>query len=1223
MTQPTRVVIVTLNAHLAGAARQAAAQLADDRVPVSLSLHVASDWARDASSIARCRAELAQADIIVVTQLFLEDQVDAIADVLAARRDECDAVVCAMCAPELMRNTRMGGFNMAASGAAKNPWSPIALMRRMLGGDRQKGSAGEKQMRALRRVPRLLKFVPGTAQDVRAYYLVLQYWLAASSDNLVNLVRFLVSRYATNASERTNDVAHPVEYPDTGLYHPDLADRIATDLAALPGAPDAPRVGLLVMRSYVLAGNTAHYDAVIRALEARGLVPVPAFASGLDNRPAIERYFTRDGRASIECLLSLTGFSLVGGPAYSDAGAARDVLCALDVPYIVAQALEFQSIEEWHEDPRGLNSLQATLQIAIPELEGATLPIVFAGKSSAARGAEGAETVPIDERVVRLADRVTRLVSNRRTSRAEKKVAVVLFGFPPNAGNVGTAAYLDVFASLAHTLDTMRAAGYTVDAPSDPDALRQCIIGGNAESRGVIANVHACIPAEEHVRREPHLAELEAVWGPAPGRQLSDGQSIFVLGAQFGNVFVGVQPAFGYEGDPMRLLFERGFAPTHAFSAFYRWLREDFSADVVLHFGTHGALEFMPGKQVGLDATCWPDRLLGDLPNVYLYASNNPSEGTLAKRRGAATLVSYLTPPIANAGLYRGLLDLKASLDRASALDPLAQEDDYRTMVDGIRAQAVALDLPGAGSLIELRQRLFELEYALIPDGLHVLGRAPSIEQRISLLVAIARAPRQELGLAALSDVLDDASDDAARAAIARWVIDDATAVPGAARPLVDYLRMVNAHLGGDPETHALLRALDGRFIAPVIGADLLRNPEVLPTGRNIFGFDPYRVPSESAMRDGAAQAQLLIDRHRADHGTVPETVAVVLWGTDNMKSEGGAIAQVLALMGAAPRFDGLGRLAGARLISLMELGRPRVDVVVTLSGVFRDLFPLQIRLLAEAALLCAQADEPLCDNALRRHALEHQSALGCDFETAALRVFSNAEGAYGANVNLMVDAGTWTDDAELGESFARRKSFAYGKDAIAVAQPALFERTLAGAELSYQMLDSVELGATDVDQYFDSLGGLSRAVKSARGSASPVYMGDQTGATGKVRSLDEQIELETRTRLLNPRWHEGMLRSGFEGVRAISARVTNTVGWSATTGDVAPWIYREVASTFVSDEAMRERLASLNPHATLQITGRLLEAHDRGYWQPDEETLDILRSANADLEDRIEGVFA
>jgi magnesium chelatase subunit H len=1224
-SRPIRFVIVTLDAHLAGVMDRIAPTLRAEMPGLELTLHVASAWRRDPEALARCRGDLAAADLIVVTQLFMEDQVAAIADVLAARCDACDAVMVGVCAAELMRCTRMGKFSMA-SDQSRGAWSPVALLRRLLRGRKTDGAGGERQMRALRRIPQLLRHIPGTAQDVRAYYIMLQYWLAASDENLANLVRAFVGRYARDVAARP-PVTPPREYPEVGRYHPDWPERIAATGPTSEDAASGPRVGVLLMRSYLLAGNTAHYDAVIRALEARGLGVIAAFASGLDSRPAIERFFVdAAGRSRIEALVSLTGFSLVGGPAYSDAPAARATLEALDVPYIVAQALEFQSISEWRDDPRGLNSLQATLQIAIPELEGATNPITFAGHE-----ATSARMVPVGERVQRLADRVSRIVALRTTARSQRRIAIVLFGFPPNVGNAGTAAYLDVFASLAHTLRTLREAGYVVDAPDDAEALRRAIVEGNAERHGTIANVHARVSLDAHLRGEARLGEIESAWGAAPGRQLSDGASLFVLGERFGNVFVGVQPAFGYEGDPMRLLFEKGFAPTHAFSAFYRWVRNEFAADAVLHFGTHGALEFMPGKQAGLDASCWPDSLIGDVPSLYLYASNNPSEGTLAKRRGASTLVSYLTPPVANAGLYRGLLDLKATLDRLRTISARGDGDEYHRMIAAVQTQAAALDLvaaapawngDAAARVEALRARLLEVEYALIPDGLHTVGRAPSVAQRAGLLTAMARAPRPDLGLPSLDAVLGDASDDAARRAVLSWVIESDDHLPAAARPLVDHLRSIDARLTTESELAGIVRALDGRYVPPAPGGDLLRNPDVLPTGRNVYGFDPYRVPSAAAMQEGRAQADRLIARHRADTGAPPETVALVLWGTDNMKSEGSAIAQALALMGAEPRFDTLGRLCGAQLVPLAALGRPRIDVVMSLSGVFRDLFPLQTKLLAEAALLCARADESLAENFVRAHTLAHQGALGCDLETAALRVFSNAEGAYGANVNLLVDAGAWSDESELGSAFARRKSFAYGVDAPAEAQPALFTRALAGASLSYQMLDSVELGATDVDQYFDSLGGLNRAVTAARGTPAPVYMGDQTGIEGRVRTLAEQVELESRTRLLNPRWYEGMLRSGFEGVRNISARVTNTVGWSATTGATPAWVYRDVAETFVLDDAMRERLASLNGQATLQITGRLLEASDRGYWQPTDEVLDALRTAAADLEDRIEGVL-
>jgi len=369
-----------------------------------------------------------------------------------------------------------------------------------------------------------------------------------------------------------------------------------------------------------------------------------------------------------------------------------------------------------------------------------------------------------------------------------------------------------------------------------------------------------------------------------------------------------------------------------------------------------------------------------------------------------------------------------------------------------------------------------------------------------------------------------------------------------------------------------------------------------------------------------------LLQRHVADAGALPETVAVVLWGTDNLKSEGAPLAQVMALMGVVPRFDSVGRLCGARLLPLPQLGRPRVDVVITLSGIFRDLLPLQVRLLAEASQLCAEADEDPSQNFIRKHTLATMAETGCTLDEAALRVFSNADGAYGSNVNLLIETGRWENEDELADQFVQRKSFAYGVNGRPVAQPALMKRILATAEVSFQGLDSVDLGATDIDQYVESLGGVTRVIAQQRGGDTPaVYLGDYSGAQGKVRTLSEQVELESRTKLLNPKWYEGQLEYGYEGARNITGHVCTTLGWSATGGAkaVPQWVYGEVSNTFMLDKTMRDRLAEMNPNAALGMAQRLLEATDRGYWTPDEATLDALRDAAAELEDRLEGVYA
>ncbi|MDX1379999.1 MAG: magnesium chelatase subunit H, partial [Xanthomonadales bacterium] len=743
---PLRVVLVTLDGHLGGAAQRAFDQLSRQAPGLHCTLHCAGEWAANERALEQCRADIERADIVIACMLFMDDHIQAVLPQLAARREHCDAMLCFISAPEVMRLTRIGKFSMD-----RGQGGPLALFKRLRGKGGSKTSSGERQVQMLRRIPKLLKYVPGTAQDLRAYLLAMQYWLAGSQDNIRNLVAMMVTRYAAGprrAVAQALRVDAPVDYPDVGLYHPEIPGRVSDDADDLPRAgKDARSVGLLLMRSYVLAGNTRHYDAVIAALEARGLRVVPAYASGLDGRPAIDRFFRAENGSSVDAVISLTGFSLIGGPTYNDADAAEELLAGLDVPYIAAHATEFQTLEQWQASEHGLLPVETTMMVAIPELDGAIGPTLFGGRSDAAEGGHPRDMQPCMERAAALAERVQRLVRLRSRPRDERRVAVVLFNFPPNAGATGTAAHLAVYRSLFNTLRRLRDEGYDVEVPDSVDALRDAILHGNGDDHGFGCNVVDWVSADDLVRGEPWLDEVESAWGPAPGKHQSNGRAVAVLGARFGNVMVAVQPAFGYEGDPMRLLFDRTLAPTHAMVAFYRYLRERFEADAVLHFGTHGALEFMPGKQAGLGEQCWPERLLGGLPNFYLYAANNPSEGTIAKRRSAATLISYLTPPVAHAGLYRGLIDLKDVLDQWRGLPPgdRAREE----LIPLIQAQAAELELveaePPRGETAEagiarLAAAVVELEHTLIPHGLHVVGEAPSEAERADLLCAVAEA---------------------------------------------------------------------------------------------------------------------------------------------------------------------------------------------------------------------------------------------------------------------------------------------------------------------------------------------------------------------------------------------------------------------------------------------------------------------------------------------------
>src|SRR5210317_1923199 len=1177
---PYRIAIVTLDSHNARPCERALENMCVDYPGLEVDIFAAATWSDNPNEFDKAKEAIERADLIVANLLFLEEHVKSLLPVIEARRDHCDAVVGIICDAALVKQTRMGSLDMQAPESGT-----MALLKRLRGSSKPSTETGEKKMRMLRRLPKILKYIPGKAQDLRAWFLCMQYWLGGTDENIEAMLRFLISRYAGVSEWRGGTVPSPIEYPDVGLYHPDLADRITVDADELPVVENPiGRVGLLLMRSYVLSGDTAHYDAVIREFETKNIQVVPAFAGGLDGRPAIDGFFVKNGIANIDAMVSLSGFSLVGGPAYNNTDAAVETLKRLDIPYVAAHPLEFQTLSQWAKSAGGLGPIETTMLIALPELDGATMPTVFAGRHGEDHGCTGCAyackaqdaraMAPCFERIDALVARTQKIVALRRSDRKDRKVSIVLFGFPPNAGAAGTAAYLDVFASLFNTLSVMKAQGYDIDLPPTVDHLRDTVLNGNAKTYGQEANVAAKVDANTIVAQTPWLEEIEKQWGPAPGREQSDGRNVFILGHDFGNVFVGLQPKFGYEGDPMRLLFEGGFAPTHAFSAFYRWISNSYQADAVLHFGMHGALEFMPGKQAEPSAQDWPDRLIGTLPNVYLYAGNNPSEASLAKRRSNATIITHLTPPVVHAGLYKGLADLKDSLTQWRGLP---EHDDRRDdLAHLIHDQAHSVDLD-ASDMDTLWHRVLETENTLIPEGLHIVGKNKSAEQIDSYL-----------------DMMD-VSQDTQR----------------------DNIRDI---LSNDHEIPAILRALAGHYIEPVVGGDLIRTQDILPTGRNIHAFDPFRMPSEFACRQGAAQAQALLDRHQS----IPRTVALVLWGSDNIKSDGSPIAQALALIGAKPRFDSFGRLSGADLIPLSELGRPRVDVIMTLSGIFRDLLPLQTKMLAQAALSAAQADEPLEMNFIRAHALNYARDMGVDLETAALRVFSNAEGAYGSNVNQLVDSSAFGSEDDLADAYQARKSFAYGVNGKAQQNPGLLTKALADVDVAYQNLESVELGITTVDHYFDTLGGISRAVKRARGGDDPaVYISDHTRGTGKVRTLSEQLELETRSRALNPKFYEALLSHGSEGVRQIEAQLTNTVGWSATTGQVEPWVYQKISETFVLDDAMLERIAALNPVASSRMANRLIEASERDYWSPDPETIERLQRAADRLEDQIEGIAA
>ncbi|XP_051140400.1 magnesium-chelatase subunit ChlH, chloroplastic [Andrographis paniculata] len=1259
---------------------------------------------RDENTYKTFCQDIRDANIFIGSLIFVEELAVKVKNAVEKERDRLDAVLVFPSMPEVMRLNKLGSFSMSQLGQSKSPFFQLF---------KKKNNSGfaDSMLKLVRTLPKVLKYLPSDkAQDARLYILSLQFWLGGSPENLINFVKMIAGTYVPALKAARIEYSEPVLFLDSGIWHPmapnmydDVKEYLnwyATrrDVADRSKSPaGAPVIGLVLQRSHIVTGDDGHYVAVIMELEARGAKVIPIFAGGLDFSGPVERYFIDpiSKKPMVNSVISLTGFALVGGPARQDHPRAVEALMKLDVPYIVALPLVFQTTEEWLNSTLGLHPIQVALQVALPELDGGMEPIVFAG-----RDPKTGKSHALHKRVEQLCTRAIKWAELKRKSKTEKRLAITVFSFPPDKGNVGTAAYLNVFSSIYSVLKDLKNDGYNVEGlPESADALIEDIIHDKeAQFNSPNLNVAYKMNVREYQNLTPYAAALEDNWGKPPGNLNSDGENLLVYGKRYGNVFIGVQPTFGYEGDPMRLLFSKSASPHHGFAAFYSFVEKIFEADAVLHFGTHGSLEFMPGKQVGMSDVCYPDSLIGNIPNVYYYAANNPSEATIAKRRSYANTISYLTPPAENAGLYKGLKQLSELISSYQSLKDTGRGAQIVSSIVSTARQCNLdkdVDLPEEGVEISMKERdqvvgkvyakIMEIESRLLPCGLHVIGEPPSAMEAVATLVNIAALDRPEDGISSLPGILaasvgraieevyrgndagvlrdvellrqiTDASRGAITAFVARTtnkkgqvvdVADKLTSILGFGinEPWMQHLsetkfyradreklRVLFQFLGeclklvvADNELGSLKQALEGKYVEPGPGGDPIRNPKVLPTGKNIHALDPQAIPTTAAMQSAKVVVDRLLERQKVDNGgKYPETVALVLWGTDNIKTYGESLAQVLWMIGVMPVADTLGRVNRVEVVSLEELGRPRIDVVVNCSGVFRDLFINQMNLLDRAVKMVAELDEPEDQNYVKKHALEQAKTLGVEVREAASRIYSNASGSYSSNVNLAVENSSWNDEKQLQDMYLSRKSFAFDSDAPGAGMTEkrkIFEMALSTADATFQNLDSSEISLTDVSHYFDS--DPTNLVQNLRkdGKKPSAYIADTTTANAQVRTLSETVRLDARTKLLNPKWYEGMLSSGYEGVREIEKRLTNTVGWSATSGQVDNWVYEEANTTFIEDEQMLNRLMSTNPNSFRKLVQTFLEANGRGYWETSPENVERLRQLYSEVEDKIEGV--
>ncbi len=1211
---------------------------------------------------AQVEAALQEADVFFGSLLFDYDQVLWLRD----RLQHIPIRLIFESALELLSLTQLGAF--AIGDKPKGMPKPIKFIL-------DKFSQGREEDRLagyisfLKVGPKLLKYIPvQKVQDLRNWLIIYGYWNAGGADNVAALFWILAEKYL---QLKVGDIPPPVETPNMGLLHPDYPGFFESPRAYLEwyhqrqkraGGSEGekplatqPVVGILLYRKHVIT-QQPYIPQLIRRFEAAGLIPLPIFINGVEGHVAVRDWMTTTDETTqrqlgnietpslsteavnIDAIVSTIGFPLVGGPAGSmEAGrqveVAKRILSAKNVPYIVAAPLLIQDIHSWTR--RGIGGLQSVVLYALPELDGAIDPVPLGGLV-------GEKIYLIPERVQRLIGRLKNWISLRQKPVSDRKIAIILYGFPPGYGAVGTAALLNVPRSLLKFLQALKAQGYTVgDLPEDGEELIRWVkeVDEGLEARvAVLDNSSSLTPSSTTVNVRTlekwlgylNTSRIEKQWKSLTGTGIKTYKNEFLLGGvQLGNIWIGVQPPLGIPGDPMRLMFERDLTPHPQYAAFYQWLQLGLQADAVVHFGMHGTVEWLPGSPLGNTGYSWSDILMGNLPNLYIYAANNPSESILAKRRGYGAIISHNVPPYGRAGLYKELVALRELIaeyredpEKNYALNEGICKKIVDTGLDADcpfeEAKRLGIDFTpenarmfSAGAfnryLVQLYEYLQVLENRLFSSGLHTFGESPTPEELASYLQAYFG---EELSQEALSAVVEGRIEPPSRQERQEGE-----------EKIEEALQIRDLLMQTDEELTNLLRGLNGEYIPPAPGGDLLRDGiGVLPTGRNIHALDPYRMPSPAAYERGRSIAKQIISHHLKEHGQYPETVAVMLWGLDAIKTRGESLGILLELVGAEPVKEGTGRIVRYELIPLSVLNRPRIDVLGNLSGIFRDSFVNIIELLDDLFQRAADADEPEDQNYIRLHALALKAQ---GVENASARLFSNPAGDFGSMVNERVVDGNWESGDELGDTWRDRNVFSYGRQDKGKARPFVLTQLLHSCDRIVQEIDSVEYGLTDIQEYYANTGGLKKAAQKQRGKKVQASFVESFSKDTTPRNLDDLLRMEYRTKLLNPKWAEAMANQGSGGAFEISQRMTALIGWGGTADFTDSWVYEQAADTYALDPEMAEKLQQANPEAFRNIVGRMLEAHGRDFWQPSEDKLQQLRELYELTDEELEGVTA
>lgn len=1121
--------------------------------------------------------------------------------------------------------------------------------------------------------------------------------------NLHNLLLYVANEFCEGGFV----VQEPELPPWEGIYHPDL-DHLPTldEYLAAHHMPDRPTVGIIFYQSFWQAESTEVVDALIREIEAQGSNAHAVFLHAVADvdlgtkgpASSIEGYFLKDGQPVADVLISLLSFSLTMRPSSQKGDVnPEDSFLKLGVP-ILKMMLTYNSLEEWRDSFQGLSMIEVTSAVAMPEFDGMLITVPVGAKRVAETdlltGARLVRYEPIPERVskgVRLARNWAKL---RNIPNAQKRVAIIFHNYPPRNDNIGGAFGLDSPASVWNLLRDLQAEGYTLDnLPENGQAVIESVIARCTNDRRWATMAELAQRAIDKIALSDYLQWLSELpeqvqeklrdsWAEPPGQAFSYGDSLLVPGILNGNIFIGLQPPRGFTDAPEAIYHSPDLPIPYHYHAYYRWIRDVFRADVVLHIGKHGTLEWLPGKSVGLSESCFPDIAIADLPNIYPYIINNPGEGTQAKRRSYCCIIDHLVPVMHNADAYDESAAVKVLIEdyNHASREDRAKLPQLRQMIwEKVREASLDHDMETTEEAVfadfdpfleKLHAYLHEIADTQIRDGLHTFGEPPQGSQLDEFLVALTRLAngsvpslRQSLIemqgydydelLANRGKVLADGqsagqviektherslelvqklhergfSAAASTDIVTEWFAGGGRAVAQVlayiSETLVPKLKATTDEL-----THTLAAA-SGRFVPPGPSGPPTRGmADILPTGRNFYSVDPQAIPTPASWKVGIRLADALLKRYLEDEGRYPESIGIVVYATSTMRTRGDDIAEILYLMGVRPVWQKTtGRVTGLEVIPLSELDRPRIDVTLRITGMFRDAFPNIVELLDRAVETIADLKESSQDNYLAAHVVEDiEAKIAAGMapqharDEALYRIFGDRPGAHGAGVSDVIDAKNWNDTKDLGEVYAVWGGYAYSRTAYGVSVPKVFKRRLSLLDTTVKNEDSREVDMLDSDDFYSYHGGMIAAVRAFKGEAPRAYAGDASDPErARVRSAEEETKHIFRARILNPKWIESMKRHGYKGAADLSRMVDYVFGWDATADVMEDWMYESLANKYPLNKEMQDWLKDVNPYALQNMTERLLEAIQREMWDASDEMRQSLQSMYLETEGMLE----